>query len=280
MGPVSLRASVALAVVTVLAQIAYPLTPDRDLGRLSGLTVLAFAASSVTHALATRGTAWTARLVLVVVPGAFAAEAVGVATGFPFGSYTYAHSLGPLLLGVPLLVPLAWLMMAYPCLLMGRTLAVTFAIQYVGLQRFWRQGLMAAVIAGAALAAWDVFLDPQMVDAGHWTWADPSPGLPGVTQVPLTNLAGWLLVAVALMATVQLALPRPVPAARPTRLETVSPALLLGWTWVGGVVGNAVFFHRPWVALWGGVLLGLFVAPYLVVVRDEARDQVWDRWRG
>ncbi len=63
-------------------------------------------------------------------------------------------------------------------------------------QGFWRRSLVVAVTAGAALAAWDVFLDPQMVDAGHWTWADPSPGLPGVAHVPLTNFAGWLLVAV------------------------------------------------------------------------------------
>jgi hypothetical protein len=55
-------------------------------------------------------------------------------------------------------------------------------------------------------------------------------------------------------------------------LELVTPATLLGWTWAGGVVGNAVFFDRPWVALWGGVLLGIFVAPYLGTVRE--------RWRG
>jgi uncharacterized membrane protein len=280
MGPVSLRASVALAVVTVLAQIAYPLTPDRELGRLSGFTVLAFAASSVSHALATRGAAWTARLVLVVVPGAFAAEAVGVATGVPFGSYTYAHSLGPLLLGVPLLVPLAWLMMAYPCLLMGRTLTARLLPKDVAPQGFWKQRLVVAVVAGAALAAWDVFLDPQMVDAGHWTWADPSPGLPGIAHVPLTNLFGWLLVAVVLMAIVELALPWSSATARPTRVETVPPALLLGWTWVGGVVGNAVFFQRAWVAVWGGVLLGLFVAPYLLLVLEQVPEQVPEPCRG
>ena len=52
--------------------------------------------------------------------------------------------------GVPLIVPLAWTMMAYPALLVGRRIG-------------------APVLAGAAaLASWDLFLDPQMVAAGHW----------------------------------------------------------------------------------------------------------------
>jgi hypothetical protein len=34
-------------------------------------------------------------------------------------------------------------------------------------------------------------------------------------------------------------------------------------------VGNAVFFDRPAVAAWGGVMLGAFVAPYLVLVRGR-----------
>ena len=62
-------------------------------------------------------------------------------------------------------------------------------------------GRRAFVVGGAAaLASWDLFLDPQMVDAGHWRWSDPSPALPGVPTVPLTNYAGWALVALVLMA--------------------------------------------------------------------------------
>ena len=52
-----------------------------------------------------------------------AAEAVGVTTGRPFGHYAYAGTLGPQVLGVPLVVPLAWTMMAYPALLAARRLA-------------------------------------------------------------------------------------------------------------------------------------------------------------
>jgi uncharacterized membrane protein len=253
-----------LAVATVLAQIAYPLSPDRWLGRLSVITVLAFAAASVTHAIAVRGAAWATRLVVVVVLGAYAAELLGRHTGFPFGHYTYAHSLGPLLAGVPILVPFAWLMMAYPCLLLGRLLCDQIG-ELNGAARLF----VTALLAGGALAAWDIFLDPQMVAAGHWTWAHPSPGLPGIARVPLTNLAGWALAAIVLMAVTDQALPRDrdSEAAAATPPAVIVPAVLLTWTWLGSIVGNAVFFHRAGVALWGGLLLGLFVGPYLVSVR-------------
>jgi uncharacterized membrane protein len=258
----SLGVPLVLAVVTILAEIAYPLAPNHRLGTLSVLTVLAFTAASVTHALAVRGRAWTGRLVLVVVLGAFGAEIVGVGTRFPFGDYSYSRRLGPLLAGVPLLVPLAWLMMAYPCLLLARLLVGQLADN-----RWQHTTFVTGAVAGAALAAWDVFLDPQMVAAGNWTWRHPHPGLPGVSSVPLTNLGGWLLSAVLIMTTAEAVLSRDADerASRPP--AAVVPALLLGWTWAGSVVGNAAFFGRPAVAVWGGLLLGAFVVPYLLLVR-------------
>lgn len=260
--PALLRWSLVLAGLTVLLQIGYPLAPDRALGGLSVATVLVAVAASLVHGWAGRGGSWTLRLAVVVVAGSFAAEAVGVATGLPFGSYSYAHSLGPLLLGVPVLVPLAWLMMAYPALVLARTLVRPERAGDAG----WRRPVLVGLLGGGAMAAWDVFLDPQLVAAGHWTWHDPSPHLPGVDRVPLTNLAGWLVVASALVIVVGLVCPDArAPGRGPaTAADTATPVLLLGWTWVGGVVGNAVFFGRPWVALWGGLALGAFVVPYLV----------------
>ena len=167
-----LRVPLALTAVTVLAQIAYPLAPDA-LARAASACSPCSPSPPPRHP---RGAPCAAgpgplRLVLVVVPGAFLAEAVGVATGFPFGHYDYSHRLGPLLAGVPLLVPLAWLMMAYPCLLMARLLVGRFT-GIDGAARVFATGL----VAGGALAAWDVFLDPQMVAAGNWTWRHPAPG--------------------------------------------------------------------------------------------------------
>jgi putative membrane protein len=157
---------------------------------------------------------------------------------------------------VPLIVPLAWTMMAYPCLLLGRRLAGSPA-----LRRAPRR-LVTVGLGAATLAAWDLYLDPQMVAAGHWTWHHPEPGLPGVPGIPLTNHAGWLLVAVVMVAALDVALPEHGTVPGEVAGEAV-PAALLAWTWLGSAVGNLAFFGRPAVAGYGVIAMGLTVLPYL-----------------
>jgi putative membrane protein len=100
-------------------------------------------------------TAWprgrVVRLALLVLPLTWLAEFIGHTTGLPFGTYTYTPVLQPQLLGVPLLIPLAWLMMLPPAW------AVTSAA--VSPER----RLAFAVVSSLAFTAWDLFLDPQMV---------------------------------------------------------------------------------------------------------------------
>jgi hypothetical protein len=251
--------------------------------------VVLLAAASVVHAGAVRGR--RAALVVPLVAGGLglAAETIGVHTGFPFGSYAYADTLGPRLAGVPLVVPLAWTMLAYPCLLLGRRLS-----RHLSTEPGNRQvRVLTALTGGLGLAGWDLFLDPQMVAQGHWTWAHPVPALPGVPGVPLTNYAGWLLVSVLMIAVLDRALPRDPtrtdrdpartdrdpastgPSQRPFGQDhrgtsEVIPAAVLAWTWCGSAVGNLVFFDRPWVALYGGLVMGAVVLPYLLLVRSAA----------
>ena len=92
---------------------------------------------------------------------------------------------------MPFLVPLAWLMMAWPSWVLADRLT-----RRVGAGR---RDVARVAVAAAVFAAWDVVLDPQLVQAGYWTWSHPDPGLPGIPTVPLTNLAGWLLAGVVLM---------------------------------------------------------------------------------
>jgi putative membrane protein len=267
-----------LGAAAVLAQISYPLLSGAPLRRITIASVLLFAAASLAHAGAALGPRAAVRLLIVGGGTGLAAEAVGVATGVPFGAYRYGHLLGPGVLGVPLLVPLAWTMMAYPCLLLGRRLAGVRA------PRSWvaSHRVRVALTGGGTLAAWDLFLDPQMVAAGHWTWAHPSPGLPGVPGIPLTNYAGWLLVAPVLVLVLDLALPVSTRAGTGSGTGSVSvagaageavPAAMLAWTWLGSAVGNVVFFGRPVVAAYGLVAMGAGVLPFLVVLRRAASSE-------
>lgn len=237
-----------LAAVTVGLQIAYPLVDGEQLRLVTIGVVAAFASTCVVHAAVHRGALWALGFLVVSAGVGFAAELVGVRTGWPFGAYSYDRSLGPTLAGVPVVVPLAWTMMAYPVLVAARRLTQHYA---------W-------LVGAYGMVAWDVFLDPQMVADRRWRWHDPTPSLPGVEGVPLTNYAGWFGVALVLMLLLTVLLPRD---SRP--VSDAVPALLLGWTFVGYVVGNMWWFGSPSVALVGGIALGLLVIPYLWRVWED-----------
>ncbi len=59
-----------------------------------------------------------------------------------------------------------------------------------------RRGPRRALLAAAALTAWDVALDPRMVRDGHWTWERGG----RYEDVPLSNFGGWLLTGAVLFA--------------------------------------------------------------------------------
>jgi len=239
------RVPIVLAVATVLLQIAYPLVSGEARDRLTVVTVVVFCLASTSHALVHRGARWTALYVLITTGVGLVAESVGTATGIPFGEYDYTDSLGWRLLEVPVVIPLAWAMFAYPCLLAGQRLARTW----------WG----ATLVGGAALASWDLFLDPQMVQAGHWRFSDVQASLPGSPAIPLSNALGWLLVGVAMIGVLQL-------LGRRSADDRV-PAGLFLWTYASSVLAHAAFFDNPVVALVGGVGMGLIAVPYALSLR-------------
>jgi uncharacterized membrane protein len=238
----------ALAGLLVLTAITYPLASGGGRDVVSWAIVLLGSALSVAHAAASRGARTAAGLLTVVVAVAVAFEAVGLATGFPYGGYRYGDALGPTLLGVPLLVPLAWLMMAWP--------------SWVVAARLTRRCPARVAVAALVFAGWDVVLDPQMVQAGYWTWAHPAPGLPGIDTVPLTNLAGWLMAGLVLMALLDRLVARTAPPGQP-RTGDAPVLLAIGWMVLGGALAHVGWLDLPGSAVWGAVL-GLPVAALLV----------------
>lgn len=252
-------APLALAGAGVLLQVAYPLLADEPLRAATIGSVLLLSAAAATHALATRGWLWAVAMVLTFGGLGLLVESIGTSTGFPFGSYSYTGTLGVEVADVPVLVPLAWIMLGYPTYLAGQALG--------GRRWGW-------AIGAWTLATWDLFLDPQMVEAGHWVWTYPDPGLPGVAGIPLTNYAGWvatatvmMLVMTAMTAAVERRRELPAPGRLP---HDLTPAAVLVWTYTSQVLANLVFFGRPAVAAWGGLLMGLTAIPYIrLLLRDR-----------
>ena len=237
-----------LAGLTVALQIAYPLTEQGSRAALTTATVISFFLASASHAWIHRGVPWTFGYLLITLGGGLAVEAVGVRTGWPFGDYSYSDELQPQLLGVPIIIPLAWAMMAYPALVVARRLA--------------RNWLLTAVIGAWALASWDLFLDPMMVAEGYWVWGGTATEFPGLDGIPAVNLVGWAGTAFVMMLLLDRLGRR--------RADDRQPAALYLWTYLGGVVANAVFLDRPTVALVGGVGMGLVAIPFAAALWRDA----------
>ena len=244
---------VVLAVALVATAIAYPLTagPARDV--VSWAIVLIGATLSVAHAGISRGLRTGAGVLGLVAGTAVVFESVGLATGYPYGTYAYSDALGPTLLGVPFLVPLAWLLMAWPSWLLAEHLVPARRLPRIA----WAAGIFAA---------WDVVLDPQLVQAGYWTWADPSPGLPGIDTVPLTNLAGWLLAGAVLMTLLDLLVAGTQEPGSP-RIGPAAPFVALAWMTLGGALAHAGWLDLPGSAAWGAAL----AVPVLVALAVRGR---------
>ena len=246
-----MRTARALGAAAVAVQVTYPLTSGSARDVVSVVVVLLLAAASVVHATTVRGARWAAGLVVVTAGGGFAVELLGTATGFPFGAYAYAQGrLGPAVGGVPLLIGVAWTAGAYPA--------------WCAAQRVTSSRGGQLVLAAVGLAAWDLYLDPQMVADGRWTWVQQGSGLPGVPAVPVGNYLGWLGVALVMAALLSL-LPT-VP--RRSRRDGL-PLVLYCWTWLGSGLAQAVFLGLPASAAYGLVGMGVAGVPLLAVLWSE-----------
>ena len=123
----------------------------------------------------------------VLVGYAYAIEIVGVLTGIPYGEFTYAIDLGPMLAGV---VPLGLPVFFVPLVLNSYLLCLLL----LG-KRAERTAIRLLSVIATVLAI-DLVLDPGAVAIGFWTY--PAGGL--YYGVPWTNYAGWVLSATVSVA--------------------------------------------------------------------------------
>ena len=248
----NLSLTITLAIAIGL-QIAYPLLDGEALRLVTIAVVYWGAAAMLLHALVFYGLTYALRYFSITIIFALVIEQIGVKTGWPFGSYTYSVDLGYQIYGVPLVVPFAWIMMAHPIFLMARRLS-----------RHW-----SFLVGGYGLMAWDLFLDPQMVSAGRWTWSGINGShVPFQPEIPLSNAFGWLLTGIVLMLLLNLALPRD----RRRHASRNVPELFVAWTWLSGVIANLFFFDRPGVAFFAGMALGVIVIWHFIATRFGRSD--------
>jgi uncharacterized membrane protein len=186
------------------------------------------------------------RVVLIaasVLIATWGVEALGSATGFPFGEYAYTSKLQPQSGGVPWLIPIAWLMMLPPAWAVAASLAEGLQLRH---QR--TTGILFAGIAGLAFTVWDFYLDPQMVAHELWLWETPG----GYFGIPWSNFAGWWLTSAFLTWFI-----RPRQISRPPLLT------IYALTWILQAIGLGIFWGQPGPAVVGFLSMGFFVISFL-----------------
>jgi len=202
--------------------------------------------ASGADAVASRGPARGGALVGSAAALGFAAELAGVATGRPFGHYTYSSLLGRKVGGVPLAAAAAWSMMARPAWVVAGLIS--------------RRRAPRVALAAGALTAWDVFLDPRMAREGYWSW----PGGGRYEGIPASNFLGWLVTGAGVFAVWSL-----IDADDEPARDGDGALALYAWTWAGELVANLFIWRRPRVAAAGGVAMGAFLVPALLARRGR-----------
>ena len=157
----------------------------------------------------------------------YAIEIVGVTTGWPYGAFEYGVSLGPMLGGVPIALPVFFLPLVANAYLLCLLLLGPLA----------DRALPRLLSVIALVLAMDVVLDPGAVALGFWLYE----GGGAFYGVPLSNYAGWVLSATIAVVVLDATFDR---AALRARLDACEFALddmvsfVLLWGGVNAVYGN------------------------------------------
>jgi putative membrane protein len=163
------------------------------------------------------------------------AEIFGVRYGLLFGGhYTYLD-VDVSYFGVPLIIPVFWVIFIYT----SHCLINTFLL-FLGRKKPARGdrgglGRLAALVAldGVLVVIIDIIMDPIMVKAGKWEWADGGPYF----GVPLGNFLGWFILACIASGSfraLEYVRPRPEPDF-PRRFHLV-PAVSYGLALLGLII--------------------------------------------
>lgn len=103
-------------------------------------------------------------------------ETIGVKTGLLFGEYSYGTALGPVIMGVPLMIGINWMLLSYVCLtIVSEQLSEKY------------NHIIIALSAASLMVVLDIFLEPFAIKHGLWEWAEIHP--------PIYNYITWFIIS-------------------------------------------------------------------------------------
>ncbi len=118
----------------------------------------------------------------VIFIGSWFIEYWGVTTGFPFGIYSYSHTLAPLIGGVPLAIMFAWFTVTANSLLAARYFLKGYS------------EVSAILIASIFILATDILLEPFASFINNfWVWQTGA--------IPIQNFISWFAIGLIFVIT-------------------------------------------------------------------------------
>lgn len=229
--------------MTAVPIIGWTLGPAAQINAVVTATILQTVLGIVTLRL-TWGTVRAVAAALLIGTVTWGAEALGTATGFPFGAYNYTDVLQPQVAHVPLLIPIAWMMVLPSAWAIGQLVRERIRVKPP------LDLLILALVAAAALTAWDLGLDPQMVGWNLWQWANEG----AYFGIPLSNYAGWF--GTAFVGTLLVWL---LVAPKPDKLAADQLLLVYGLTWFFMSFGLVLFWGLAGPGLVLFAVMGAFL---------------------
>jgi putative membrane protein len=171
----------------------------------------------------------------------FVAEALGVHSGFPFGRYEYTNVLQPQMIGVPLVMAAAWIVLA--------------AYVKAMLTGFRLPAWLAALSAGLWMTALDLVIDPLAAGRlNYWRWIDTG----AYYGIPARNFIGWFAVSWLIFSILKLIAGK---SGRPKRwAPSIGLSILLFFTFI------ALAHHLLLVA---GIGFGLWLVHLAIAQRQQ-----------
>ena len=211
------------------------------------------------HAIATIGLKRALLAFITLMAVGFVAEGLGVNYGWVFGPYHYSNDVYGHIWGVPLLVPVSWILNMYPAfylalfLLPSELMAKpkTFARKSTAI-------LLISCVGAVFCTLWDLMADPVFVPLGTWVWHIPGNYARYIEGgIPFINFVGWIGSGIVANIILQIVLHSTPPEVhvRSRHLDIYAPMALYFAPFAFGMMMELIYMRSSDVILVG--LLGM-----------------------
>jgi len=224
---------------------------------------VAFMPIVVSHSVTVKGWKRTIAAMVAVYLVTSTAEFLGSNYGYIFGPYHYSNVWNFHVLGVPIVVPIAWETLLIPSFYLSLYLMPT---ELFGKARTLKQKIVAngllALTGAVIVVAVDMLLDPICAGIGSWNWHVNGTYVDWLLGgEPIMNWIGWMLVGVLIMTAYRIILGS-TPGKMHVRsryLDVYIPMVVYSSFFIALMEVAIIFQRHTDVALLGALSFGIVV---------------------